>query len=177
MVGVPPPPGIGSLKSAPVVYRDAVWWANMGKQASFGLQVLLLGDAICTGPGRISSHCDVICTGASPGRIGSSSHCVIICTGPSPGRISSHCDVICTGPEPGGITGANKFTLWRYRHGGITRANKFLIHKFYIIANYLDCFMVPNDLRSPSSAHTYILRPLHGPNCFSLNLLHVYWSR
>ena len=77
-------------------------------------------DAIRTGPGRISSHCDVICTGA-PGRI--SSHCVIICTGASPGRISSHCDVICTGPGYGGITRANKFTLRRYLHGGITRAN------------------------------------------------------
>ena len=62
-------------------------------------------DVIRTGPGRISSHCDVICTGASPG------------------RISSHCDVICTGPGYGGITRANKFTLRRYLHGGITRAN------------------------------------------------------
>ena len=78
-------------------------------------------DAIRTGPGRISSHCDVICTGASPGRI--SSHCVIICTGASTGRISSHCDIICTGPGHGDITRANKFTLRRYLHGAITRAN------------------------------------------------------
>ena len=78
-------------------------------------------DAIRTGPGRISWHCDVICTGASPGRI--SSHCVIICTGTSTGRISSHCDIICTGPGPGGITRANKFTLWRYLHGARARGH------------------------------------------------------
>ena len=75
-------------------------------------------DAIRTGPGRISSHCDIICTEASPGRI--SSRCDVICTGASPGRISSHCDVICTGPGPGGITRANKFTSSHYLHGGIT---------------------------------------------------------
>ena len=64
------------------------------------IYIYIYEDAIRTGPGRISSHCDVICTGASPGRI--SSHCDVICTGPgtgaSPRRISSHCDVICTGP-------------------------------------------------------------------------------
>ena len=36
--------------------------------------------------------------------------------------------------------------------------------------DYLDCFTVPAVSRSPSS---YILRLFHGPDCFSLNPLHI----
>ena len=85
-----------------VVIGDWGLQATQSKWSRLQREVLKKEDAIRTGPGRISSHCDIICTEASPG------------------RISSHCDVICTGPGPGGITRANKFTSWHYLHGGIT---------------------------------------------------------
>ena len=41
----------------------------------------------------------------------------------------------------------------------------------------LDCFTGLTVSWSPSSVHTYIPRLFHGPDCFSLNTLHIYWSR
>ena len=52
----------------------------------------------------------------------------------------------------------------------------WLVSPLYNSYDCVDC-SVPNVSQSPSSAQTYIPRRLHGLDCFSVNYLHVYWSR
>ena len=39
---------------------------------------------------------------------------------------------------------------------------------------YIDCFTIPAVSQSPSSAHIYLPRPLHGPDCFTVSTLCIY---
>ena len=64
------------------------------------------------------------------------------------------------------------FNLQGQMWARVTKFGPLNLDQRCITANdYLDCFTVLTISQSPSSARTYIPRPLHGPDCFTVSNL------
>ena len=64
-----------------------------------------------------------------------------------------------------------------WKPGWSTRVNAHppeKIHGSHVERAYKDRFGVPTVSRSPSSAHTYLPRPLHGPECVTVSTFCTY---
>ena len=68
-----------------------------------------------------------------------------------------------------------KFKSSQCHYAQFHNQSKYTCHYIkYISHDYIDCFMVPTVSLYPPSAHTYIPRPLHGPDGFALSTLCMY---